>query len=68
MFVAADMEKKHLVRLELGLRQLFARQALGANDSVCILPLRDESVSDIAVYGNNNVITALQPAGLKIIL
>jgi hypothetical protein len=62
------MEKKHLVRLELGLRQLFARIPLGPGDSLCILPLRDESVADITVFGDNNVVTELTPKRLKIIL
>ena len=62
------MEKKHLVRLELDLRQLFARLPPGPSDSLCIIPLRDESVGDISVHGANNIIPALAPVGLKIIL
>lgn len=68
VFVAPDMGKKHLVRLELGLRQLFARQPPGPLDSLYVFPLPNEYVEDISAYGSNNVVTALQPAGLKIIL
>lgn len=68
VFVAPNMEKKHLVRLQLGLQHLFNRHPLGPADSVYILPLPNESAENIDVFGANNIVPALAPPGLKIIL
>ena len=68
VFVAPEMAKKHLNRLETGLKHLYARYPLQGRDSVCIFPLTNESTTDVATFGLNNVVTLLQPIGLKIIL
>lgn len=68
MFAAPYMEKKHRARLQLALRQTFARTPLAPGDSLLIIPLREEYTADIAVHGNNNLIPTLQAPPLKILL
>ncbi len=68
VFAAPDMDRKAWGRLQQGLRQLFARHPLGAADSLYIVPLRDEHVAEIQVYGRPTVVEALQAQPLKIVL
>ena len=68
VFAAPGMGKKDLVKMQLALRQLFARHPLVPGDSVCIIPLRDEYVPDIAVFGSNNMPPLLEEKKLKVML
>jgi len=68
VFVAAAMEKKHIMLLRGSLRRLFARYPLSPADSLILIPLRDEHVTDIEVFGNNNILPVLQEKLLKIVL
>ena len=68
VFAAPDMSKKHLTKLHLSLRQLFARQPMSAGDSLYIVPLPNEYTPDIGVFGENNVFPALEEKPLKIML
>lgn len=68
VFVAPDMEKKDWQKLQHGLRQLFARRPLSPADSVYLLPLRNESVGEIGVFGVNNVLAVLSEKKLKMML
>lgn len=62
------MEKKHLAKLRLSLRQLFARTPMQPGDSVCIVPLRNEYVPDIEVFGSNNIRALLEEKKWKVML
>lgn len=68
VFAAPGMDKKDLVKLQLSLRQLFARRPLSPGDSVCILPLRNEYVPDIEIFGDNNMRTLFEEKKLKVML
>ncbi|MCW5921256.1 MAG: CRISPR-associated endonuclease Cas2 [Saprospiraceae bacterium] len=68
VFVAPYLERKHLVRLRGALKQCYARQPLSPDDSLLLVPLREEYVADIEVLGVNNIITALAEKPLKIML
>lgn len=68
VFVAAELEKKDLTRLQLALRQCFARQPMSTGDSVYIIPLREEYAADVVVFGNNNIHPELAGKPLKTIL
>jgi hypothetical protein len=62
------MEKKHYTGLLAGLRGLFGRIPLSPADSVVLIPVRDEYVGDIVVYGSNNIRAVLEDDRLKIML
>jgi hypothetical protein len=62
------LEKKHFVRLQLALRQQFARQPLAPGDNLLIVPLREELAADIVSYGSNTVLPAAWERPLKILL
>jgi len=62
------MEKKHLVKLELSLRQLFARLPMAPGDSLYLVPLPNEYVGDVGHFGDNNAIPALVEKNLKVML
>lgn len=68
MFAAPDMEKKHLVKLQLSLRQMFARQPMSPDDSLLIIPLPNEQAKETEVMGNNSIHTVLLEKVLKIML
>lgn len=62
------MAPRHLGDLKAALRRLFGRHPLSPGDSVMIVPLREENVSEISIHGDNNVLTLLQEKPLKIVL
>jgi len=67
VFVAPNMDKKQLLRLQADLQRLLAgRHAPG--DSLLVVPLRDEHVAEIRAIGDNNIFTELENFPLKIIL
>ena len=67
VFVAPQLDKKQLGRLQADLQRLLAgRHAPG--DSLLIVPLRDEHVAEIRSIGDNNIFTELENFPLKIIL
>ena len=68
VFAAPELGKKDLVRLQLALRQCFARHPLSPGDSVYIIPLREENAADIQVFGKNNIHPELEEKPLKTIL
>lgn len=68
VFAAPDMEKKHLVKLQLSLRQMFARQPMSPGDSLLIIPLPNEQAKETEVMGDNNIHTILLEKVLKIML
>lgn len=68
VFAAPHLGKKDLMKLQLALRQLFARRPLAPGDSVCVIPLRNEYVPDIGVFGTNNILPALEEKKLKVML
>lgn len=68
MFAAPNMEKKHLAKLQLSLRQLFARMPMASGDSLYVMPLPNEYAGDVLHFGDNNVLPQLTEKKLKIIL
>jgi len=62
------MEKKHLVKLQLSLQQMFARQPMSPGDSLLIIPLPNEQAKETEVMGDNNIHTVLLEKVLKIML
>lgn len=68
VFAAPDLNKKHLVRLQLSLRQLFGRRPMSAGDSLYLIPLPEEYVPGIETIGENNLLPVLEEKPLKIIL
>ena len=68
VFAAPDLGKKHFVKLQLALRQLFARRPMTAGDSLYFIPLPEEYAPDITVIGCNNILPALEEKPLKIML
>lgn len=67
MFVAPELEKKQLLRLQADLQRLLAGH-LGPGDSLLIVPLRDEHLPEIYILGLNNILSNLEEKPLKIIL
>jgi CRISPR/Cas system-associated endoribonuclease Cas2 len=68
VYVAAFLEKKHLVGLQLDLQRLFTLLPLGPGDSVLFIPLREEYRDNIEVMGHNNILTDLGDWPLQMIL
>jgi len=68
VFAAPNMEKKHLVKLRLSLRQLFARMPMAPGDSLYVIPLPNEYAGDVLHFGDNNALPELTEKKLKIIL
>lgn len=67
VFVAANLDKKNLARLQADLKRLLdGRHAPG--DSLLIVPLRDEHVAEIHHIGDNTIFTELEKFPLKILL
>lgn len=68
VYAAAFMAPRRLGDLKTALHRLFDRHPLSPGDSVVIVPLREENVSEISIYGDNNVLTLLEEKPLKIML
>jgi hypothetical protein len=62
------MSKKNLVRLQLGLRQVFERRPLKPGDSVYIVPMPNELATETECFGLNNAFTTLLEKKLKVLL
>lgn len=62
------MHKRDLTALRADLKRLYARLPLSPDDSVLVLPLRDEHLRKIFVLGQNNILANLGEKKLKIIL
>ena len=67
VFVAPELLKKHLLRLQADLQRLLAGH-LSAGDSVLLVPLREEESGQIVCWGDNNILPHLEKKPLKIIL
>ncbi len=67
VFVAAHMEKRHWTQMRASLNRLLASR-LKPGESLLIIPLRDEHVSEISAIGHNNVFAALEDPPLKTVL
>ncbi|MCS7035353.1 MAG: CRISPR-associated endonuclease Cas2 [Saprospiraceae bacterium] len=67
VFVAPNLEKKHLALLQNALQRLLNKR-IQPTDSLLIIPLRDDLAAEIAIIGHNNVLTELEPKPLKILL
>ena len=68
VFVARGFERREYSHLRAALRRLLARHPGGPADSVLFIPLREGEEARIEALGLNNVLTALTPPPLKIIL
>ena len=68
VFAAANMANKDLVKVQLGLRQLFARMPMSPGDSLLIIPLPHDYAGEIETFGDNNIRTELLEKRLKTIL
>lgn len=53
--------------MQLSFRRLFAQYPLAPGDSLVMIPIRDELVEDITVFGNNSILPVLTDKTLKII-
>lgn len=67
VFIAPDLEKKHLLQLQHALQRLLTKR-LQPSDSLLIIPLREDLTTEIITIGHNNILTELEPKPLKIIL
>jgi len=68
VFVAAHLKKHDLERLEHDLKKLL-NGATAQNDSLLVIPLRDEHTREIRMLaGDNKVFTFFDLSALKIIL
>lgn len=67
MFVAPELAKKQLLRLQADLQRLLAGH-LAPGDSLIVVPLRDEHLPEIHVLGLNNILSYFDEKPLKIIL
>lgn len=67
MFVAPELTKKQLLRLQADLQRLLAGH-LTPGDSLLIVPLRDEHLPEIHILGDNNILSFFEKKPLKIIL
>lgn len=66
--MARGFERREYSHLRAALRRLLARHPGGPADSVLFIPLREGEEARIEALGLNNVLTALTPPPLKIIL
>ena len=68
VFVAANLEKRDLDRMENDLKNLLLGHS-GRGDSLVVVPLRDEHVKEIrTIASHNNTYTYFEPEPLKIVL
>ena len=67
VFVAPELAKKQLLRLQADLQRLLAGH-LAPGDSLIVVPLRDEHLPEIHVLGLNNILSYFDEKPLKIIL
>jgi CRISPR-associated endonuclease Cas2 len=69
VFVAADLDGRHLQQLTAALTRLAGGGLFAEQDSLLVIPLSGESAqSSIAIGCANNILTAVLPLPLKVML
>jgi hypothetical protein len=68
VFLAPEMLKKDLFRLQTSLERLMNAPEAGASDSIYIVPMSNENAENLLILGKNTIITELLAIPLKILL
>jgi hypothetical protein len=69
VFVAADLDVRHLQQLTAALARLAGSGLFAVQDSLLVIPLSGESAqASLSIGCPNNILTAVAPLPLKVIL